>query len=37
MKRRLGVFLGARAQLVAHLHYSRDGARESAVFEYDDA
>lgn len=37
MKRRLGVFLGAHAQLVGHLHYNRDGARERAIFEYDDA
>lgn len=37
MKRRLGVFLGAHAQLVGHLHYNRDGARESAIFEYDGA
>ncbi len=37
MKRRLGVYLGAHAQLVGHLHYNRDGARESAVFEYADA
>ena len=36
MKRRLGVYLGAHAQLVGHLHYNRDGARESAIFEYDD-
>lgn len=37
MKRRLGVYLGAHPQLVGHLHYARDGARESAVFAYDDA
>lgn len=37
MKRRLGVYLGAHAQLVGHLHYNRDGARESAIFEYADA
>ncbi len=37
MKRRLGVYLGATPQLVGHLLYSRDGARESATFGYDDA
>lgn len=37
MKRRLGVYLGAHAQLVGHLHYNRDGPRESAIFEYADA
>jgi len=37
MKRRLGVYLGAHAQLVGHLHYNRDGARERATFEYDDS
>lgn len=37
MKRRLGVYLGADPQLVGHLHYNRDGARESAIFAYDDA
>jgi serine/threonine-protein kinase HipA len=37
MKRRLGVYLGADPQLVGHLHYNRDGARESAMFEYDNA
>mgnify|MGYP001581342620 FL=1 len=37
MKRSIGVHLGAQATLVGRLHYNRDGARESAVFEYDDA
>ena len=37
MKRRLGVYLGANPQLVGHLYYNRDGARESATFEYDSA
>jgi serine/threonine-protein kinase HipA len=37
MKRRLGVYLGADPKLVGHLHYNRDGARESATFEYDNA
>ena len=37
MKRRLGVYLGEHPQLVGHLHYNRDGARESAMFEYDNA
>jgi serine/threonine-protein kinase HipA len=37
MKRRLGVYLGANPQLVGHLYYNRDGARESATFEYDNA
>ncbi len=37
MKRSIGVHLGAHATLVGRLHYNRDGARESAIFEYDDA
>lgn len=37
MKRRLGVYLGANPRLVGQLHYNRDGTRESAMFEYNDA
>lgn len=37
MKRRLGVYLGAAPQLVGHLLYNRDGARERATFMYDEA
>lgn len=37
MKRSIGVHLGAHPTLVGRLHYNRDGARESAIFEYDDA
>ena len=36
MKRRLSVYLGAHPKLVGHLHYNRDGARESAIFAYDE-
>lgn len=35
MKRTIGVFLGDTPVHIGSLHYNRDGARESAAFEYD--